>query len=90
MKIETVCTPSLQMKKTFGRGLSGADQAHGEPVVTVVPIVGVEVAVVEVHVPCVVAIVVRGRPVVAVAAHIVDRSPIAVACSRQEDPCTRR
>ena len=34
----------------------------------------------------VVAIVVRGRPVVAVGTDIVDRSPVAVASSGQEDP----
>lgn len=40
---------------------------------------------VEVHAVRLVAIAVRGRPVVAVAAHIVDPSPIAEARSRQED-----
>jgi len=73
-----------------GTVLGRANKAHGLTVVTVVPIVGVEVAVVEVHVVRVVAIVVRGRPVVAVAAHIIDRSPVAVASGRQEDLCTLR
>lgn len=70
--------------------LGRANEADGLTVVTVVGVVSVEVAIVEVHVPRVVAIVVRSRPVVAVAAHIVDRSPVAVASGRQEDLCTRR
>ena len=48
-----------------------------------------EVQIVEVHVIRAEDIVIRGRPVVAVAAHIADRSPPAVACGRQED-CTMR
>ena len=52
-------------------------------VVSVV-VVGIEIVIVEVHVPRVVAIVVRCRPVVAVGTDIVDRSPIPVARGRQE------
>ena len=65
--------------------LSGANRAHGVPVAAVGVVVRVEVRAVEVHFPCVVAIVVRGRPVAAVAAHAVDRSPDAEASGRQED-----
>ena len=67
-----------------GRVLSGANQTHRLTVVAVVVVVGVEVAVVEVHVPRIVGIVVRRRPVVAVGTDIVDRSPVPVAGSRQE------
>lgn len=81
---------TMEALSPIGTVLGRANQANGLTVVTVVGVVSVEVAVVEVHVVRVVAIVVRGRPVAAAAAHIVDRSPIAVACSRQEDPCTRR
>ena len=80
---------TVSTKKNKGRGLASAHQTHGEPIVAVV-VVRVEVAVVEVHVVRVVAIVVRSRPVVAVGTDVVDRSPIAVACGRQEDSRMRR
>lgn len=57
-------------------------------VFAVVPIVSVEVAVVEVHVVRVVTIFVRSRPVVAVGTDIVDRSPVTPARSGQEDSST--
>ena len=71
--------------KSTGGVLSGANQAHRLTAVTVVVVLRIQIRIVEVHVVRVVAIVVRSRPVVAVAAHIVDRSPIAVAGSREED-----
>ena len=64
-------------------------QAHTSTEVAVVVVVSVEVRTAEVHAVRVAAIVVRGRPVVAVAADKVDRSPIAVACGRQEDRTVR-
>ena len=77
-------------KENTGTVLSGANHAHREPIVSVGVVVRVEVRIVEVHVVRVVAIVVRSRPVVAVGTDIVDRSPVPVARSRQEDSCTRR
>ena len=70
--------------------LGNAHETHTLTVVSVVVVVRVEVRIVEVHVVRVVAIVVRSRPVVAVGTDIVDRSPVPVARSRQEDSCTRR
>ena len=72
-----------------GTVLGETHQAYRLAVVAVV-VLRIEVAAVEVHAVRVVAIVVRTRPVVAVGTDIVDRSPVAVACGRQEDRCTRR
>ena len=65
--------------------LSGANQADRFTIVAVVVVRGIEIARIEVQVVRVVAIVVRGRPIVAVGTDIVDRSSIAVAGSRKED-----
>ena len=65
--------------------LGGANEAHTPTVVTVVVVDSDEVRVVEVHDVRVVATVVRGRPVETAAAHTADRSPEALAHSRQED-----
>lgn len=72
------------MKYYKGRVLNGTHQTHRLAVVAVVVVVSVEVRIVEVHVPRVVAIVVRRRPVVAVGTDIVHRSPIPVTRGRQE------
>ena len=69
------------MKLILGRG----NEAHTLTVVSEVVNASVEARNVEVHDARAGAIIVRGRPVVAVAAHIVDRSPVAVARSRLED-----
>ncbi len=65
--------------------LSGANQADRLTVVAVVVVRGIEITRIEVQVVRVVAIVVRSRPIVTVGTDIVDRSPIAVAGSREED-----
>lgn len=59
-------------------------------VVAVVPIVRIEVFIVEVHVVRVVAIVVRSRPVVAIGTDVVDICPVSVARSGQEDSSTQQ
>ena len=80
----------FERKHDKRRVLRRANETHRLTVVAVVVVVGVEVRVVEVHVPRVVAIVVRSRPVVAVGTDIVDRSPVPVASSRKKDLCTLR
>ncbi len=81
---------TVSTQKSEGKVLGHTHQPHREPVVTIVVVLRIQIRIVEVHVVRVVAIVVRSRPIVAVAAHIVDRSPIAVASGRQEDPCLRQ
>ena len=63
--------------------LSGANQAHRLTAVTVVG--ALRKQKIGEHAVRVDAIAVRSRPVEAAAAHIADRSPIAVASGRQED-----
>lgn len=65
--------------------LGRASEARTLAVAAVEVAVRTEESVVEAHAAREVAIDVRGRPVEAVAAHIVDRSPIAAACGRKED-----
>ena len=69
------------MKLILGRG----NEAHTSTTVSVVVVGRVEVRIGEEHATRAVATAARGRPVVAVAAHIEDRNPVAVARSRQED-----
>ena len=59
-------------------------------VFAVVPILRIQVRIVEVHVVRVVTIVVRSRPVVAVGTDVVDIRPVTPARSRQEDSSTHR
>lgn len=61
------------------------NKAHTSTAVSVAVHARVEGRIVEVHIVRAEVIIVRGRPVVAVAAHIVDQSPEAAARSRQED-----
>jgi hypothetical protein len=58
------------------------DTANREPIGTVVVVVHVHVAAVEVQVPCVVAVVLGSAPVVAVVALIVQRTIGVVAVTR--------
>ena len=62
-----------------------------EPVVAVV-VVPVDIAGIEVHVPRVVRIIriERGRPVVAVGTHIVQRGVVPVACGGKKSPSAGR
>ena len=61
------------------------NKTHRIPAVAVVVAAQGDRNRVEVHTVRLATIAVRGRPVVAVAAHIADRSPDAEARSRQED-----
>ena len=87
-EIYTKCPPAPRFFPRSRRAENGhfgevlANEPHRITVVTVV-VVHVGVARIEVEVPRVVRIVRIGRtrPVVAVVAHIVDRSPVAVARS---------
>ena len=62
---------------------ASANGAYREPVVAIAGDRGVTAAV-EVHVARVVLIVGRGRPIVAVVAHVEDIRAVAVARRRQE------
>ena len=57
------------------QSLKKANEAHRPTVATVVAAVGAEVRAAEAHEPCVAAIAVRRRPVVAVRTDSADRSP---------------
>ena len=87
----TAC--ELQIRKnevpTHELILGGASEAHTLTVAAVVAVASAEVRNVEEHAVRVVAIAVRGRPVVADAADTADRSPTAVASGRQEDRTVR-
>lgn len=65
--------------------LSNTHETHREPDDATEVVVQADVRTVEEHADRAAAKDVRGRPVAAVAAHKVDRSPVAVARSRQED-----
>jgi len=60
-----------------------ANEANAIPVVAVV-VIHVRFVLVEVHVPSVVVVVSRRRPVVAVVSNVVDVRTVAVTRSRQE------
>lgn len=64
--------------------LGNTRQTHRDPVVAVAGVDN-EGRIEEAHAPRAVSTAVMGRPVVAAAAHIANRSPVAVARSRQED-----
>lgn len=76
-------TPSRSNRELLGN----THETHREPTVAVLGVLWVEVAVVEIHAVRTVATVARSRPVVAEGTDIVDRIPVLVARSRQED-CT--
>lgn len=63
---------------------SSPDWAYRQPAVTAVSVRGVELVALEVHTVRVAPIVGRGRPIVPVAAHIIDSRAVAAGSGRQE------
>ena len=76
-----------QIVREAGEGLAelASNAADREPVPTIVVIGGIHVRRIEVQIPGVIAITVGSRgPVVAVAASIVERTIIVVACEQKQ------
>ena len=65
--------------------LDNRNQADRPAVVAIVVVGRIDIAAVEVQVVRIATAIGRGRPIVAVAAHIVHAGPIPVAGGRQED-----